>query len=125
VTSDAMRPIIERVVPWHAAARIALGGSLALAPAAARAWVGPVADDADARGPLRVLGVRDGLLGAAVLLTKAESSHRRRMIGLCAVADIADTIVSAADWRRTRRLGAAGAAATAAASAIFGFWAAR
>jgi hypothetical protein len=102
--------------------RVGLGAVLALFPSAARPWTGVVARNPDAHGPLRVLGVRDALLGVAVLGTPEGSRHRRGALLLCAAADAADAVVTLADFVRTKRPGAALASLTAAGGAAIGLF---
>src|SRR5687768_7709354 len=110
----------------YGATRVALGVGLALLPAAgAKPWIGDVARHVDVRSPLRVLGVRDALLGAALLRVRDDRRLRPFVAGLCVVADTVDAIVSGADFVRSRRPGAALAAASAAGGALFGLSIAR
>lgn len=102
--------------------RVGLGATLALFPSVARPWTGTVARHPDAHGPLRVLGVRDALLGVAVLGTADDSRHRRRALLLCAVADAVDAVVTLADFTRSKRPGAAVASVTAAGGAAIGLF---
>lgn len=108
------------IIKTYGASRVAIGAAMALAPAAAAPWLGPVAEQADAKSALRVLGVRDALLGVAVLVTSDVPKALRRCLLICAVADAADTLMSVDDYRRTRRAGAAFCAVTAAAAATTG-----
>src|SRR3954451_5706552 len=110
-----------RLTELYAWSRIGLAAALVVRPRAAKPWLGDVAGEADAASALRVLGVRDGLLGAAVLLMPAGSLARRRALLLCAAADLADTVVSTTDFIRTKRPGAGLAALTAATGAVVGF----
>ena len=119
-----------RVVPDHrlvarlyAFMRVALGVGMALAPTAAtRPWIGDVARSPGVRSALRVLGVRDALLGLAVLGTPDGGVQRRRALLLCATADAVDAVVTTGDFARTRRVGPAVAAVTAAGGAALGTW---
>lgn len=98
--------------------RVALGVVLALFPKSARPWIGRVVDDDDTHGALRVLGVRDALLGVNAL----RAPDRPDPLLLCAVADAADAAVTAGDFVRTRRMGAAFASVTAMGGAATGLW---
>jgi hypothetical protein len=109
----------------YAGGRIGLGTVLTLLPGVTRPWLGPVAADADAQSAVRIAGVRDALLGAAVLAARDAPEVRRTMVLLCAIADTADALTSAADLIRTRRPGAALTAVTAAGGALAGFAIAR
>lgn len=104
----------------YGTARIALGTVLAITPSTAAPWIGEAARDPDVRSPLRLLAVRDALLGAALLST-SEDQHQRRILNLCAVADAADAVTCALDFLRRRRPGAAVASMTAAGGAALGF----
>lgn len=105
----------------YGSARIALGAALAIAPTTARPWIGEVARDPDVRSALRVLAVRDALLGVALLKT-SDAQSRQRIVRLCAVADAADALTCALDFLRRRRPGAAVASMTAVGGAATGFW---
>jgi hypothetical protein len=116
---------LRRLAILYGATRLALGAAIALAPEITRVWIGDTARNDDVRGPLRVLGVRDALLGVALLVAVDNKTMRSRMLNVCAVADTADAITSARDFLRTRRPGAGLAAVTAAGGAAFGFVSAR
>jgi hypothetical protein len=115
----------DAMTTWYAGGRIALGTVLTLLPGVTQPWLGPVAADADAQSAVRIAGVRDGLLGAAVLAARDAPEVRRTMVVLCAVADTADALTAAADLVRTRRPGAAMTAMTAAGGAVAGYVIAR
>lgn len=108
------------LIEMYGTARVALGAVLAIAPTTARPWIGEVARDPDVRSALRVLAVRDALLGVALLNTSDDQS-RRRILKLCAVADAADALTCAFDFLRRRRPGAAVASMTAVGGAATGF----
>lgn len=111
------------VARLYAFSRIGLGALMALGPTAAtRPWIGDVARVPGVRSALRVLGVRDALLGVAVLGTPDGGVLRRRALLLCAAADAADAVVTAGDYVRARRAGQALAALTAAGGAALGTW---
>jgi hypothetical protein len=109
----------------YAAARIVLGCTLVLAPGAVgRLWLGDGARGALVPGLLRVVGVRDLALGAAVLAAR-DDGDRRRLLALCAVADAVDAVVSAVRVRRVAPAGGVVGAVAAAAGAAVGAAAAR
>ncbi|MBV9952372.1 MAG: hypothetical protein JO291_10510 [Acidimicrobiia bacterium] len=115
----------DTMATLYAGGRIALGTVLTLLPGATRPWLGPVAGDPDAKTAIRIAGVRDGLLGTAVLGTRDAPDIRRTMVLLCAIADTADALMTAADLVRTRRPGAAMTTAAAAGGAVAGYVIAR
>jgi hypothetical protein len=107
----------------YGGARVAIGLGLLLAPAlATRRWIGPVAEDPALRSPLRMLGVRDALLGLAVLATPDAGPARRGALALSVFADGADAVVLTQELLRTRRLAPALAAAAAVGGVAVGVW---
>jgi hypothetical protein len=110
----------DPAVTLYAAGRVALGTIITAAPALMRPWRGDVARGADAKSAIRLFGVRDALMGVALLAAHDAPEVRRRMVLLCAIADSADTLTAAADFARTRRFGAAMTTAAAAGGALMG-----
>lgn len=105
----------------YALSRIAVGGAVLLAPTtASRPWLGPVSGDHDARAALRMFGVRDALLGVAVLAVRRQPEALPVALGLCIAADAADAVVCLAQGARTRRPGALLASAAAVTGAVTG-----
>ncbi len=99
--------------------RLAIGTALVVAPSlGARLLAEP-----GARQSVRLLGVRDVLLGVDALLASPGSRSWRRAMALGAAGDAADAIVSAIRFRRTRRASAALMAAAGTAGAAVGLWA--
>lgn len=104
----------------YALTRVGAGLALVVAPALGGRLLG----DTTARHSVRLMGVRDALLGIDALLAAPESPSWRRSMALCAVADAADAVVSAGRIRRGEPV-ALVVAMTAAAGAATGWWAAR
>ena len=105
----------------YALSRIAIGGAVLLAPTTAtKRWLGAVSADDDARAALRMFGVRDALLGVAVLAAERRPEALPTALGLCIAADATDAVVCLAQGARTRRPGALLATAAAVAGALTG-----
>lgn len=80
----------------YALGRVGAGTGLLAAPGLGARLLG----DPAARHSARLLGVRDLLLAAGALLATPGSSTWRRAMALCAAADAADALSSAARLRR-------------------------
>ena len=107
----------------YGGARVVIGVALLLAPTrSTRRWIGPVSGNPAIRGPLRMLGVRDALLGLAVLATPDGGAARRGALALSIVADAADAVVLSGDAMRSRRLAPALAASLAVGGVVVGGW---
>lgn len=105
----------------YALARVAIGGAVLLAPTTAtKRLLGPVAADEDARLALRMFGVRDALLGVAVLAAERQPEALPTALKLCIAADATDAVVWLGRSARTRRPGALLATAAAVAGAVTG-----
>lgn len=102
----------------YALARIAIGVGSLLAPGrSGRLWLGPASADRDTQAVVRMFGVRDALLGAAVLAFGGDA----RAVRLCIAADAADAVACGAQAVRSRRPGmglATGAAITGVAAGL-------
>lgn len=101
------------------AGRIAIGGTLLVAPGAATSWAGPAAADPGAKMLTRAAGIRDLLLGALLLRALEQGAPVRTLLQCGVVADGVDLVATLATFRtlprRTRLaavLAASGAVAT-------------
>jgi hypothetical protein len=110
---------VENLGRTYALARVAAGAGLMSAPRLG----GRILGDPTAIDTVRLLGVRDVLLGVHALRSAPGSPSWRRSMALCALADIADAATS---LRRAGRnpLGLA-VAVTATVGAATGLWIAR
>jgi hypothetical protein len=92
-----------------AAARIAIGVTLALAPRRlGRVWLGDAVDQAGARVALRSMAARDAVLGAGALLALRRGRPVRGWLEAGAAADAADlvsTMVAGSRLPMSGRLG--------------------
>jgi hypothetical protein len=104
----------------YALARIGIGAALMTLPSLGARLLG----DTTAFGTVRLLGVRDVLLGVNALVAPHESPSWRRAMVLCALSDAADAVTSANRARRREPLALFGTMA-AGAGAATGTWIAR
>ncbi|HEY1914549.1 MAG TPA: hypothetical protein VGH27_03145 [Streptosporangiaceae bacterium] len=108
-----------------AAGRVAIGVvALVAPPVVARPWVGDAGGTTEGRLLARTLGGRDlalGLGALAALTGQNAAGSAVTWVGLAAVADVCDTVATAAAWRTlpaTKWLVAATAAGAAAIGAV-------
>ncbi len=78
------------------ASRVVVGAGLLAAPALARSWVGDVVDRPGGRVAVRALGVRDLLLGAALVGAAGDRRAAGRWAAAGMVADLVDVGATAA-----------------------------
>ncbi len=98
------------------AGRVAIGGSLLVAPGAAASWAGPGATDPGVKMLTRAAGVRDLLLGVLLLRALDQGAPVRTLLQCGAVADGVDLVATLTTFRHLphrTRLAAVGAAAAA------------
>lgn len=85
-------------------ARLGFGTVLSLAPGVTGAWLGEAAAEPRARMLVRLVGVRDGLLGAAAVGAAQRDSASAVHLSLAgALADVADLVVTVAGRRQLPR----------------------
>lgn len=99
----------------YALSRIGLGGLITMAPrAVGRSWLGESASTPAISVALRGLGVRDVVVGAALLAALDDPVRRKRLLLLSAAVDATDLVTSLGALRsiggRRPLLGALGAA---------------
>jgi hypothetical protein len=99
-----------------ATGRVGLGALLLVRPAAARSWIGDVAEQPGGRVAVRALAVRDLVIGVGVLRALDRGESLRPWLAFSAAADLGDTLATLGAVRRLPR-GAIGALALAAGSA--------
>jgi hypothetical protein len=98
------------------AGRVAIGGTLLVAPGTASSWAGPAAADPGAKMLTRAAGIRDLLLGVLLLRALDQGAPVRALLQCGAVADGVDLVATLTTFRhlpRRTRLTAVGAAAGA------------
>jgi hypothetical protein len=116
----------------RAAARLLAGGRAALGlglvvaprPLAAR-WLGPLADRPAAQSLVRLIGVRDFVLGMIALHTLDHPEVGPRWQATCAAVDALDAGATLAARRDLPRFGAYGTIALAGNAAAVGLWCSR
>ena len=80
--------------------RAAIGTGLVVAPRfAARLWVGDGADTPAGRMFARVIGVRDLVLGAALLKAARDGEDHKTLLALGVAADAADVAGALLTWK--------------------------
>lgn len=85
------------LVAGYGAARAAIGASLAVAPTATtRAWLGPPAGEPAVRLAVRLMGLRDLVLGVAIA-ARARTGDVAGLAAAGAVADAGDLVVTVAN----------------------------
>lgn len=104
----------------YALARVGVGVGMVTAPGLGGRLLG----ESKATVTVRLLGVRDVLLGVEALLASPGSPSWRRAMVLCALADAADAVTSASRVHRREPL-AVLVAMAASAGAATGMWIAR
>jgi hypothetical protein len=101
--------------------RVAIGAGMLLAPSrTSRMWLGAESDRAHARTLVRMLGVRDLLLGLGLWRAANGGRSTKAWLAYGAVADGVDGLAVVSGWRGLRRGGRVAVVVLAAASAAGG-----
>ncbi len=91
----------------YGAGRLVLGGALAVAPAqAAQPWLGGGVWHRSTRDAVRLLGVRDAVIGFGLLDAQRRGGPVRPWLVAAMVADAADAVLAGAEASRSQRVGA-------------------
>jgi len=109
-----------------AGGRAALGLGLVVAPGPlASRWIGPLADRPAAQSLVRLIGVRDLVLGLIALHTLDHPEIGPRWQATCAMVDLVDAGATFAARRDLPTAGALGTVALAGNAAAVGLWCSR
>jgi hypothetical protein len=111
----------------HAAARIAIGGEIALAPTRwiGRQWFGKSADDGATRIAMRGMGTRELILGLAIARELTRGRSAGPLFAMCMVAELIDatgSLLGPESFRRAPAVGVPALSLTAAASGAYLAW---
>ena len=78
----------------HAATRTAVGIGLLASPTAARAWLGPDADEGAGRVAVQAFGVRDALVGLGQLYSLRKGYRVRHWFQLALAFELTDALAT-------------------------------
>lgn len=117
-------PPIERLAPALAAARIAIGAGIWLAPDVSMKLLGFDPSNTQVRALARLAGTRDLALGGLAAASAGDPVMARKVIALNAAVDAGDALAFGIALRRREGIdrAAIGGALPAAAAAIAGAW---
>ena len=108
----------------HAMARVGIGAAIALAPerSIGGRWFGDHAADGGTRIAMRGMGVRESILGLALLRELQRGEPALALFALCAAAeavDVAASVLGPSSFRRRPATGVTALGLSAIASAVY------
>lgn len=111
---------LRRLIKIGGYTRATLGVFLLVMPSLAALWLGPDARRPAVKALIRIVAIRDLILGAGSIVAANEGQHLRRWVEFTMIADGVDAVASVTAIRHTPRLRGALMAATAAGAAAAG-----
>jgi hypothetical protein len=124
-TRRRRRRALDRSIAFsHAAARVAIGTGIALAPGRSigRQWFGHHAEDGATRIAMRGMGVRESILGLALLGELRRGGSASDLFALCVAAELVDvtgSLLGPQSFRRPPATNVTALALTAIASGTY------
>ncbi|MFL6205202.1 MAG: hypothetical protein ACJ739_07595 [Acidimicrobiales bacterium] len=93
-TGARLQPTLRRMAFAHAATRTVVGIGLLVSPTAARAWVGPSADEGGGRVALQAFAIRDALIGLGQLQSLRKGYRVRHWFQLALAFELTDALAT-------------------------------